>query len=256
MDLATIIGVLGGFGVLYGAILLEGSKLSQFMNLLATVVVIGGAMTAVLVRYTLKSFMAALVTGVKQSIKYHEVSAVELIETLAELATVVRTKGPLGVETFETEDDFLKRGAQMIADGYTAEAIRTSLERERDLNHERLTTASKIYKALGEAAPGMGMVGTLIGLVSLFSHMDDPKKIGPAMAIALLTTLYGAVVSNVVALPIGDKLSNRAEEEGHHQTMIIDALLMIREGRNAQFIKDELASYLPLHDRQRLNEAA
>ena len=113
-----------------------------------------------------------------------------------------------------------------------------------------------IFKAFGEAAPGMGMVGTLIGLVSMFGHMDDPKKIGPGMAIALLTTLYGAVLANVVMLPIADKLANRAAEEGTNRSLIIEALVMIREGKNPTTIKDELASYLPLHTRHKLLEEA
>lgn len=249
MDLATIIGIVGGFAVLYGAILIEGSHLSQFMNLLATVVVIGGASAAVLARYTLKSFVKAMATGIKHAFVYHEISTIELIDELTKVAEIAKKEGPLGLESYKSEDQFLKRGLQMIADGHPVEAINQSLERERDLNHERLEISSKIFKALGEAAPGMGMVGTLIGLVSLFSHMDDPKKIGPAMAIALLTTLYGAVVSNVIALPMGDKLSNRAAEEGHHQTMIIEALVMIREAKHPNFVKDELVTYLPLHDR-------
>jgi chemotaxis protein MotA len=142
----------------------------------------------------------------------------------------------------------------MIADGFSAEALRTSLERERDLDYERIHHGHVVFKAFGEAAPGMGMVGTLIGLVSMFGHMDDPKKIGPGMAIALLTTLYGAVLSNVVMLPIADKLANSAEEEGTNRSLMIEALVMVREGRNPATIRDELASYLPLHTRRKLFE--
>ena len=167
----------------------------------------------------------------------------------------MRRQGPIALEQVEVDDPFMKRGVRMIADGFSAEAIRASLERERDLDYERIHHGHVIFKAFGEAAPGMGMVGTLIGLVSMFGHMDDPKKIGPGMAIALLTTLYGAVLSNVVALPIADKLANRAEEEGTNRSLMIEALVMIREGRNPATIRDELASYLPLHTRHKLLEA-
>ena len=168
----------------------------------------------------------------------------------------MRRQGPIALEQVEVTDKFFQRGVRMIADGFSGEAIRHSLERERDLDHERLETANKIFKALGEAAPGMGMVGTLIGLVSMFGHMDDPKKIGPGMAIALLTTLYGAVVANVLALPVADKLGNCASEEAQNRTLIIEALVMIRDGRNPATIKDELASYLPLHARGKLLDEA
>ena len=136
----------------------------------------------------------------------------------------------------------------MIADGYSSEALRASLERERDLDYERVEESHKIFKAFGDAAPGMGMVGTLIGLVSMFGHMDDPKKIGPGMAIALLDHASTAPCFPTSSrLPISDKLANRAQEEGTNRTLIIEALVMIREGRNPTTIRDELASYLPLH---------
>ena len=256
MDIATILGLLGGVGVLYGAIAIEGSNPTSFVNLLATVVVFGGATVAVLVRYTLKGFAGGLVLGMSSAMKYKHLPTITLIDQIAEVAETMRRQGPIALEQVEVTDAFFQRGIRMIADGFSAEAIKASLERERDLDYERLEEAGRIYKALGDAAPGLGMVGTLIGLVSLFGHMEDPKKIGPSMAIALLTTLYGAVVSNLVFLPIADKLTNRATEDGTNRTLIIDALVMIREGKNPSTIRDELSSFLPLHDRAKLLEAA
>ena len=256
MDIATLIGLVGGMAMLFMAIILEGSSPMSFMNLLATVVVVGGATMAVMGRYTISGFIAAMSTGFKGSLFYKHVSTVKMIEQIAEIAELMRRQGPIALEQAEISDPFFRRGVRMIADGYSAEAIRTSLERERDLDYERLEEGNKIFKALGEAAPGMGMVGTLIGLVSMFGHMDDPKKIGPGMAIALLTTLYGAVVANVIALPIADKLGNRAAEEGTNRSLIIEALVMIREGKNPAAIRDELASYLPLHTRGKMLQAA
>ena len=256
MDIATILGLLGGVGVLYGAVAIEGSNPMSFVNLLATVVVFGGATVAVLTRYTLKNFVAALVTGMSSAMKYKHVHTITLIDQIAEIAETMRRQGPIALEQVEVTDQFFQRGIRMIADGFSAEAIRASLERERDLDYERLEEASRIYKQLGDAAPGLGMVGTLIGLVSLFGHMEDPKKIGPSMAIALLTTLYGAVVSNLVFLPISDKLGNRAAEDGTNRTLIIDALVMIRDGKNPSTIREELSNFLPLHDRGKVLEAA
>lgn len=256
MDIATVIGLAGGFVVLIAAILLEGSNPMSFVNLLPAVVVVGGTAMAILVRYTLGSFVAALGLGLKSAVLYKHTSATKLIDQIAELAETMRRQGPIALEQVEVEDKFFQRGVRMIADGFTAEAMRKSLERERDLDHERVEESHKIFKVMGDTAPGMGMVGTLIGLVSMFGHMDDPKKIGPGMAIALLATFYGAAISNVFALPIADKLANRAAEEGTNRTLIIEALVMIREGRNPNAIRDELASYLPLHHRDRMLEAA
>ncbi len=243
--------------MLFGAIMLEGSNPSSFLNLLATVVVVGGGTMAVMGRYTLKGFFTGFSNGIKGVLFHKTVSTVKLIDQISEIADTMRRRGPIALEQVLVDDPFLKRGVRMIADGFSAEAIRASLERERDLDYERIHHGHVIFKAFGEAAPGMGMVGTLIGLVSMFGHMDDPKKIGPGMAIALLTTLYGAVLANVVMLPIADKLANRAEEEGTNRSLMIEALVMIREGRNPSTIKDELASYLPLHTRSKfLDEAA
>jgi chemotaxis protein MotA len=256
MDLATFLGIGGGFGVLILAVFMEGSKLSMFMDLLATNVVVLGAFTTTMARFTFKGFFAAFGTGLKSVAFDHHVSAREMIEKIAELADVVRKQGPLGLEAVEIEDEFLAKGMRMIADGFDLHVIRETLERERDLQIERLDDANKLFNFMGNAAPGMGMVGTIIGLVSMFAHMDDPKKIGPGMAVALLTTLYGAVMANVVALPIADKLQIKALHENVNFTLIIDGVLMIRENKSPAVIRDMLISYLPNKHRAALEEAA
>ncbi|MBH0239912.1 motility protein A [Methylobrevis albus] len=256
MDIGTLAGIIGGFGVLVGAIYLEGSSLMMFANLLATVVVIGGALATVLARYTMKSFPRACFGGIKEAIFYKTHDTMHLIDELVEIAEVARKQGPLGLEKVEVDEPFLKKAIQMVADGYTGEAIQHVLERERDLQFERLHEAHVCWAKMAEAGPGMGMVGTIIGLVSLFAHMDDPKKIGPAMSIALLTTLYGAVLGNVVAGPLSDKLANRAHHDAMIQSMIIDAVVMIRASKSPKQIHEELLAYLPLKHRPFDEEAA
>ncbi|MER2604326.1 MAG: MotA/TolQ/ExbB proton channel family protein [Siculibacillus sp.] len=256
MDIATFIGIGGGFGVLVMAIFMEGSKLSMFMDLLATNVVIGGAITTTMARFTMGGFMAAMSTGLKTVAFNHHVAPRDMIEKIAELADIVRKQGPLGLEAVEIEDEFLAKGMRMIADGFDLHVIRETLERERDLHIERIDDANKLFNFMGNAAPGMGMVGTIIGLVSMFAHMDDPKKIGPGMAVALLTTLYGAVMANVVALPIADKLQMKSIEENVNYTLIIDGVMMIRENKSPAVIRDMLISYLPNKHRAAFQEAA
>ncbi|MBV5263949.1 motility protein A [Pinisolibacter aquiterrae] len=256
MDIATFLGIGGGFGVLVFAVFLEGSKLSMFMDLLATNVVIGGALTTTMARFTMGGFVAALTTGLKAVAFNHHVSARDTIEKIAELADIVRKQGPLGLEAVEIEDEFLAKGMRMIADGFDLHIIRETLERERDLHIERLDDANKLFNFMGNAAPGMGMVGTIIGLISMFAHMDDPKKIGPGMAVALLTTLYGAIMANVVALPIADKLQMKSLEENINYTLVIDGVMMIRENKSPAVIRDMLISYLPNKHRASFQEAA
>jgi len=110
---------------------------------------------------------------------------------------------------------------------------------------ERHTNGEKIFRAIGESAPAFGMIGTLIGLVQMLTMMDDPKQIGPSMAVALLTTLYGALISNLFALPIADKLAMRAGEERTNQALIIESITQIQESRNPRVVEELLRSYLP-----------
>ena len=146
MDIATIIGIVGGFAVLIAAILLEGSNPMSFLHLLPAVVVVGGAAMAITVRYTLGSLISAIALGFKSSIVYKRVSPTQLIDQLAEIAETMRRQGPIALEQVEVDDPFLRRGVRMIADGYSAEALRSSLERERDLDYERVEESHEIFR--------------------------------------------------------------------------------------------------------------
>ncbi len=134
---------------------------------------------------------------------------------------------------------------QLLVDGHDVEMVRTLLSKELRQTIERHEWGAKIFKALGDVGPAMGMIGTLVGLVAMLGNMDDPKKIGPAMGVALLTTLYGAVLANMIALPIADKLALRRVEEGRVKSMIIDALLAIQAGQNPRVVRSMLMTYLP-----------
>ena len=180
----------------------------------------------------------------------------QLIEAIANLADVLRKNGPLGLETVEVTDDMLGKGMQYIADGYDPAFIRESLERERDLNLELLEDGQRIFKAIGDAAPAFDMIGTLVGLVQMLSTMDDPSTIGPSMAVALLTTLYGAVIANLIALPIADKLALKAKIEDVNQTLILDGIMQIRDSKSPALIREMLIAYLPEKHRNELAELA
>lgn len=255
MDLATIIGMLAGTGLIVGAIM-AGGTLSQFVDAPSFLIVVGGGIAATLIRFPLASIGKAAATGAKNSFTHKKTEPRAMIEKLTELADIVRKSGPLGLENVEVEDKTLAKGVQYIADGYELDFIRSSLERERDLTLERLDEGQKVFKALGDAAPAFGMIGTLVGLVQMLAAMDDPAAIGPAMAIALLTTLYGAVVSNLICLPMADKLTMKIESEDLNQTLIIDGVVSIREGKSPNLVKEMLLAYLPEKMREGLAEEA
>ncbi|MDD7911835.1 MULTISPECIES: motility protein A [Pseudovibrio] len=255
MDLATIIGIIAAGAVIAIAIFIGGS-FSQFIDLPSILIVIGGGMAATLVRFPLSGIARAFVLGGKEAFTHKNVQPRDLIEEIANLADIVRKQGPLGLETAEVSDPYLTKGIQFIADGYEHDHIRSSMERERDLYLTRLQEGKRVYKALGEAAPAFGMIGTLVGLVQMLATMDDPSTIGPSMAIALLTTLYGSVIANVFCLPIVDKLDAKFDMEELNQTLIIDGVLQIRDNKSPTLIREMLLAYMPEHHREEFMEQA
>lgn len=254
MDLATIIGMVGAFGIVGTAVIMGGS-FSQFVDGPSMMIVIGGGLFATLIRFKLNDIVQAFIIGGKVAFGSKSVSHREIIEKVTELADIVRKSGPLGLENVEIDNETLAKGIQYVADGYEPNFIRESMERERDLYIERLTEGKRVYKALGDAAPAFGMVGTLVGLVQMLANMDDPSAIGPAMAVALLTTLYGALVSNVICIPITDKLDAKLGVEDLNQTLVIDGVMQIRENKSPNLIREMLLAYLPEKSRADLLEA-
>lgn len=248
MDIATIAGLLAGTIVVVAAILVGGDP-GTFLNVPSFLIVVGGGFAATVIRFPLPSIGSALSLGGRVAFTHKKTSPKEMIDEVTGLAEIVRKNGPLGLESVEINEDLLKQGAQMVADGYDLDVIRTMLERERDLYLTRLDEGATIFKALGDAAPAFGMIGTLVGLVQMLSTMDDPSTIGPAMAVALLTTLYGAVIANLVALPISDKLKNKATLEDINQTLALDGIIGLRENKSPQIIRESLIAYLPEKDR-------
>lgn len=244
MDLATIIGIGAGASVVVIAILLGGS-FGQFIDMPSVLIVFGGGFAATLIRFPLAGVLGAFQTGGKVAFTHVKVEPREMIEKIAEMGDIVRRSGPLGLETIEVADPNLKKGAQMIADGYDAAFIRESMELARDQFLTRLAEGQRVFKSLGDAAPAFGMIGTLVGLVQMLANMDDPASIGPAMAVALLTTLYGAVISNLVCLPISDKLAAKIGFEEINQTLIIDGVMSVRDGKSPSLIREMLVAYLP-----------
>ena len=248
MDLATLIGLIGAFGIVMTSIMLGGSA-STFVNPPSLLVVLGGTILVTMMKFSLGKFLGAASIAVKAFL-YKPMNAQELIENAVELAKTARQGGLLALEDAEVPDEFMKTGLGLLIDGHPAETVRTMLQKDLNQTINRHNDGQDIFKAIGDVAPAMGMIGTLIGLVQMLANMDDPKQIGPAMAIALLTTLYGAIIANMFALPIADKLAVRSREENNNKSLIIDALLSIQGGQNPRIIENMLQAYLPRSKRK------
>ena len=247
MDLATLIGLLGALGVIVAAIFVGGSVLT-FVNVPSMLIVLGGSLLVVLMKFPLAHTMGAFKVALKAFLHKSE-SPIDLVDQGVELANIARKEGLLGLESVEIDNSFLRRGVQFCVDGQEPEIIRAMLSKDINLTIERHEKGQAIFKALGDVAPAMGMIGTLIGLVQMLSNMDDPKQIGPAMAVALLTTLYGAIIATVVALPIADKLAHRSDEERLNKSLILEAINSIQEGINPRVMREMLMTYLPVSKR-------
>jgi chemotaxis protein MotA len=244
MDIATSLGLLAGVGVVCTVILM-GGDLGMFVSDHAIIVIFGGSFAATLIRFPLSSIMHGLPLGAKFAFTMRRMTQRELVDELAGIAEISRKSGPMGLEKVETEDPFLAKGVRYVADGYDTNFIRDNLERDRDNFLTHLDEGQKIYRAVGDCAPAFGMVGTLIGMVQMFANMTDPSKLGPYMATALLATFYGAVVANMFCLPIADKLHLKLVDEEVNRTLIIDGILMVREGKSPTLVREMLLAYLP-----------
>lgn len=243
VDFATLVGILGAFGVVLGAMILGGSPL-VFINVPSLLIVFGGSLFVVLMKFGIGQFIGAFKVVIKAFI-FKSNKPSELIAKSVELAGLARKNGLLALESVEIENPYMKKGIQFLVDGLDATVVKSTLQKEKNLAAERHEIGISFFKALGDVGPAMGMIGTLIGLVQMLSAMDDPKSIGPAMAVALLTTLYGAMLATMIALPIADKLALRNEEEQLSQALIIDAIMSIQQGLNPRVIEELLTTYLP-----------
>jgi chemotaxis protein MotA len=243
VDLASLVGILGALALIVISMLLSG-QIGMFVDITSVVIVVGGTTFAVMAKFGLGQFLGALKIAGK-SFKYSITDPLELINEVVSLADEARKGGLLSLEGKEVSNEFLKRGIQLLVDGHDPEVVKTLLSIDKSKATERHQLGSSIFSAMAEMAPAMGMIGTLIGLVAMLANMDDPKAIGPAMAVALLTTLYGAVIANAICQPMADKLLLRASEEAMIKSLVIDALIAIQNGQNPRVIDGMLRNYLP-----------
>ena len=253
MDLATLIGLAGATLLIASAVIL-GVSPAVFINPASLLIVVGGTMFVVLAKFSVSQFLGAFKAAAR-AFKFKLPETQASIEELVEIANVARKEGVLGLEGREISSPFLSQGIQMLVDGQDSKTIKELLNKERLMTLDHNRSGAKVFTAMADVAPAMGMIGTLIGLVQMLSNMEDPKSIGPAMAVALLTTLYGAMIATMFATPIADKLSLRMTEEARMQSLYIDALVAIQEGTNPRIIEQMLSSYLPPTEREKVAEA-
>ena len=243
MDIATLIGLLGGLGVIVGAIA-SGGDVMLFVNVPSLLIVFGGTTMVVLMQVSLADFLASFGVAMKAFI-YKTDDPKVLIEEAVQLADVARKNGLLALEGQEISNDFLKRGINLCVDGHDPVLVSKMLSKDIAQTIQRHEVGRRMFKNMAVMAPAMGMIGTLIGLVQMLANMSDPASIGPAMAVALLTTLYGAIIANTFAQPMSDKLARVTELEKINRSLIMETISGIQEGMNPKILEQLLSTYLP-----------
>ena len=254
MDIASLIGLIGTLGMIAGAMISSGG-LGAFIDTPSMLIVIGGTFFAVMYRSTLPMFLAsfgALAKVFMPGAKKHD----ELITRITELAGIARKDGMMALEGQEVPDKFFEKGLQMLVDGADETKLTDQLNKEVKAMKVRHEDMTGVFQAWVDLAPAMGMIGTLIGLVAMLGNMADPKAIGPAMAVALLTTLYGAMIANCIFMPIVTKLEGYSAHELLYREMVVMGLKFISRGESPRNITDQLVALMPPKIQAQLEEAA
>lgn len=251
MDIGTLIGIFLGMSLVIGSIIVGGG--AGFLNLPALMITVGGAFAATLMNFPLPKIIGTM-RVVRKAFMSRDGDHLGLYQQLSDFALRARRDGILGLESDveQLEDLFMKKGLQMGVDGNSAEIIEAVLEQDIASMQERHATGRAIFQAIGNYAPAFGMIGTLIGLIQMLRELDDPDKIGLGMAVALLTTMYGAMVANMIALPIAGKLEQRSKEEVSIRRMVLQGILSIQQGDSPRVAQEKLRSFLPPLLRERV----
>jgi chemotaxis protein MotA len=244
MDITTVLGIAVGSGLILAAMQLGGG-FTLYLDLPSMFIVIGGTLAATLINFPLQQVLSVM-RVVPKLLKTHEEHLLDLIQQFIELAAAVRKDGYLVLENAaqHVTNPYMKRGLLLVADVVDAEALHGILQLQNLAIQQRHKVGQEIFKALGKWAPAFGMVGTLIGLVAMLSKMNEPKNLGTGMAVALLTTFYGALFANLFALPMAAKLKQRTEQELLLNLVITEGLKGLQMGLHPRLLEEKLKAFL------------
>ncbi|MCD4741645.1 MAG: MotA/TolQ/ExbB proton channel family protein [Desulfobacteraceae bacterium] len=251
MDLASFIGIISGISLIVSAILL-GGDIHNFINLPGIMIVFGGTLATTLLTFQFRDVIAAFKAAYYVFSKEKE-DPNESVATMIKLCDVARRQGLLELSKIKTNSGFLKKACGLIADGSSEEAIRAALTTEIESLRLRHFIVQDVFKKMGMYSPAFGMLGTLIGLVQMLSHLQDPSNIGSAMATALLTTFYGSLISTLFFLPIAGKLKSRTITEVINLEIMLQGSVSIMESTNPIMLYEKLSSFISARLRQPLS---
>ena len=244
MDIATILGAVIAFGLVFQA-MVSGSGIGMFIDIPSVSIVFGGTLGVLLMNFPLNQMLGVAKVTLK-TVMFKLNTPTEEIIRIVEYANLARREGLLALEDKlqAVDDQFFAKGIQLVIDGFPVETVRDIMELEAEWQFQRHSAGKKILDAAGAMAPAFGMVGTLIGLVKMLANLSDPSQIGGGMAVALLTTMYGAMAANMFAIPLAGKLEIRAKEEALLRDLMVEGIVAIQSGEKPALIKEKLKSFL------------
>jgi len=248
MDIATLFGLIIGFSLLIGAIIL-GGQYNVFLNIPGLMIVIGETFASACITFPVSDIYNAIKAAFKIFVT-KKLSANDVVNLMVKIADISRREGLLALENIETDNNILKKTCQLIADNADNDLIEETLYIEIASLKQRHFLIQDIFRTMANYAPAFGMVGTLIGLVQMLASLKDPEAIGPAMAVAILTTFYGSVLSNLIFLPIAGKLKSRTRAEVLHLQIIFEGAKCILQNNNPRFVYEKLSSFVPPKERK------
>lgn len=255
MEISTLIGLVGGVAFMLGAFVIEGGSPMALLILTAAMIVFGGTFGALCVAFPMETVlgMGRVMAG---TFKKVERKSPQLIEALVQLAETARREGLLALESMiEGEekgyDPMLKRGIQLVVDGTDPEFVKNLLELEVKMHDKRANEDIELMNAAGGFLPTMGVIGTVMGLVSVLANLANPDELGGSVAVAFVATLYGVATANLVALPMGVKLKGKAAVQKMERLLIIEGVLSIQAGENPRLIEQKLNAFLILHGHEK-----
>ena len=245
MDIATGLGLLVAFTAMVTSVLIDGGSLLAFINIPSVIVVFGGSFGALITSYPLKSFLS-LPKLIALSFKLPSVAPQELIEQFVKLADQARREGLLSLEeqVATIDDDLVKKGIMLIVDGVDPSVVRDILEIDNDVASRRHGGGIGMLETLGAVSPAMGMLGTVLGLIGVLGNLSDSESLGPAIAVAFLTTLYGVILANLIWNPMAKKLKENDKLETLGREVIVEGILAIQAGENPRIVREKLESFL------------
>ncbi len=245
MDLLTIVGITLGLGAVIGGQLLEGGSIHAIMQFTAAIIVIGGTVGAVMVNYSLPTFILAIKNARKAVVSSRD-DPKRIIKEISEIAITARKDGLLALESMvkKIENPFLRKGLQLVVDGTEPRLIREILEIDIAYSEEYENTSAKIFESAGGYAPTIGILGAVLGLIHVMESLSDPNKLGAGIAVAFVATVYGVASANLLWLPLAGKLKLRIREETILKEMMIEGLISLSEGENPRRLEEKLAGFL------------